>query len=162
MSYPETLYPADTGEVSAVLRAADAAADLSIAGTTGVHYLATGASTGGQYGLYRWEMGEAPSGPGAHFHKTISEAFYVLDGTVALYNGETWHTASPGEFLFVPPGGVHAFRNPDGPASMLLLFAPGAPREGYFEELAEIAETGRNLTAEEWTDLCRRHDQYMV
>ena len=34
-----------------------------------------------------------------------------------------------GDFLFVPEGGIHGFRNESGaPASMLLLFAPGAPR----------------------------------
>lgn len=27
--------------------------------TTDVHYLATGASTGGDFGLYRWEMGRS-------------------------------------------------------------------------------------------------------
>jgi hypothetical protein len=62
----------------------------------------------------------------------------------------------------VPPGGIHAFSNPEGPASMLILFAPGAPREAYFEELAEIATSGRPLSQEEWTDLYRRHDQYMT
>ena len=35
---------------------------------------------------------------------------------------------------------------------MLILFAPGAPREAYFEELAEIATSGRQLSKEEWTD----------
>ena len=45
---------------------------------------------------------------------------------------------------------------------MLILFTPGAPREAYFEELAEIAATGRELSQEEMTELYRRHDQYMV
>jgi hypothetical protein len=45
---------------------------------------------------------------------------------------------------------------------MLILFAPGAPREAYFEDLAEIAASGRQLSKEEWTDLYRRHDQYMI
>jgi hypothetical protein len=45
---------------------------------------------------------------------------------------------------------------------MLILFAPGAPRERYFEELAEIGASGRRLSDEEWTELYARHDQYMV
>jgi hypothetical protein len=41
-------------------------------------------------------------------------------------------------------GGIHGFRNESGePASMLLHFAPGAPREGYFEGLAEWVRDGR-------------------
>jgi len=43
---------------------------------------------------------------------------------------------------------------------MLILFAPGAPRETYFRELAEIAATGLTLSEEEWADLYARHDQY--
>ena len=38
----------------------------------------------------------------------------------------------------MPEGGVHGFRNDDEAASMLILFAPGAARERYFEELAAI------------------------
>jgi oxalate decarboxylase/phosphoglucose isomerase-like protein (cupin superfamily) len=86
-----------------------------------------------------------------------------LSGTVALYDGASWVRASEGDFLYVPEGGVHAFRNDSGqPASMLILFSPGKPREGYFEELAEIARTGRQLSDDEWTELLARHDQYMV
>ena len=48
-----------------------------------------------------------------------------------------WVRAGSGDFLHVPPGGLHGFRNEDGPASMLLHFAPGAPREAYFEGLAQ-------------------------
>jgi mannose-6-phosphate isomerase-like protein (cupin superfamily) len=108
-------------------------------------------------------MNDRPSGPDAHFHRTISESFYVLSGAVRLFDGDRWVDARPGDFLFVPPGGVHAFRNESGePASMLLLFAPGAPREAYFEELAEIEASGRELSDAEWTGLYARHDQYMV
>ncbi|MFI0444409.1 cupin domain-containing protein [Actinomadura sp. 6N118] len=162
MSYPAELYHGDQGEVSGTLWKGDSAPDLVIGGRTNVHYLATGESTGGQYGLYRWDMGEQPGGPGPHFHKTMSESFFVLSGVVGLYDGDRWVNAEPGDFLFVPPGGIHAFRNPEGPASMLLLFAPGAPREGYFEELAEVAASGRKLSDEEWADIYLRHDQYMV
>jgi hypothetical protein len=42
---------------------------------------------------------------------------------------------------------------------MLILFAPGIAREGYFEELAEIRRTGAEPTEQEWADLFARHDQ---
>ena len=45
---------------------------------------------------------------------------------------------------------------------MLILFTPGAPREGYFEALAEIAASDRKPSDEEWTDLYRRHDTHML
>ena len=57
MSYPEARYPGDRGEVSATYRPANQAPELNYPnGNTG-HYLATGASTDGLFGLYRWVMG---------------------------------------------------------------------------------------------------------
>ena len=139
MSYPDPIYLGDTGEKSAVLRRADTPAELET-GSGFCHYLATNDSTSGQFGLYRWDMGPGLSGPGPHFHRTMSESFFVLSGTVRLYDGRAWHDARPGDFCFVPEGGIHAFRNEsDEPASMLILFAPGAPRESYFEAVAEVA-----------------------
>jgi mannose-6-phosphate isomerase-like protein (cupin superfamily) len=163
VTYPPTRYHDERGEVSARFRDAGRRPDLTIGDGVAVHHLATAAVTSGDFGLYRWEMSASPSGPDPHFHRTISESFYVLSGTIRLFDGERWRDATPGDFLLVPPGGIHAFRNESGePASMLLLFAPGAPRERYFEELAEIAASGRELSQGEWTALYARHDQYMV
>jgi mannose-6-phosphate isomerase-like protein (cupin superfamily) len=160
MSYPPPRYHEPTGEPSGVLRPAATPPDLVIGTRTEVSYLATSESTIGEYGLYRWVMTGEPTGPDPHFHRTISESFYVLDGVVRLYDGRAWTEGRSGDFLYVPPGGVHAFRNDSGErASMLLLFAPGATREAYFEELAEIVASGRALTDEEWADVYARHDQ---
>jgi mannose-6-phosphate isomerase-like protein (cupin superfamily) len=163
MSYPEVRYLGKTGEISAALRRADAEPELRMGTAATVSYLATGASTDGQFGLYRWDMGPEPSGPGTHFHRTISESFFVLSGTVRLFDGARWSDATAGDFLFVPEGGLHAFRNESGaPASMLILFAPGAPREGYFEGLVELAASGRQLEDEERAEFFLRHDTYWV
>ena len=140
MTYPQPRYHGTGGEHSATYRSADHEPDLTYPAGTTVHYLATGAATGGDFGLYRWDMGAEPSGPGPHFHRTISESFFILSGTVRIFDGDEWLKATPGDFVHVPAGGVHGFRNESGqPASMLLLFAPGAPREGYFEGLLTLA-----------------------
>jgi mannose-6-phosphate isomerase-like protein (cupin superfamily) len=108
-------------------------------------------------------MAPRAGGPGAHFHRTFSESFFVIAGTVRLYNGQEWVDATAGDFLYVPEGGIHAFRNEsDEPADMLILFAPGPPRERYFQELAEVADKGLTLSEEEWRELFARHDQFMV
>ncbi|WP_449062775.1 cupin domain-containing protein [Planomonospora algeriensis] len=163
MTYPDPLYLGDEGEVNATFRPAGHEPELTYPnGGTTVHYLATGASTGGKFGLYRWDMGPNPSGPSAHFHRSISESFYILSGTVRIFDGTRWIDTAPGDYVHVPEGGVHAFRNESGePASMLLHFAPGAPREGYFEGLAEFAVSGRP-SEEEMTEFFIRHDTYWV
>lgn len=163
MSYPDARYLGEAGEVSAVYRATGTEAELTMTSGTKVSYLATGSATHGQFGLYRWEMGPRRTEPSPHFHRTISESFFVLSGAMRLYDGAQWREATAGDFLYVPEGGVHAFCNQSGePASMLILFTPGAPREAYFEALAEIGASGRKLTDEEWTELFQRHDNIMV
>ena len=160
MSYPDPRYLGETGLTNAARRPAGQEPDLRYRSGGTVHYLATGESTNGQFGLYRWEMAAAPSGPDPHFHRTISESFYVLGGTIRLYDGTTWIDGRPGDFMFVPEGGIHAFRNESGePASMLILFAPGASREDYFETLAQVGE-GLVLSDEERTAFYLRHDTY--
>lgn len=158
MSYPEPRYDGDSGEASASFRAGGSAPDLTYPSGNTVDYLATGASTNGQFGLYRWNMSAHQGGADPHFHRTISESFFVLSGAVQLYNGDRWREGSPGDFLFVPEGGIHAFRNDSGaPATMLILFAPGAPREDYFEGLVEIAQ-GKDLSERERAEFFLRHD----
>ena len=158
MSYPEPRYLGDGGEFSAVYRAGDQVPELPMQ-TANASYLATGAGTHGQFGLYRWDFRGPPSGPDPHFHRAISESFFILSGAVRLFNGRQWVDGTPGDFLHVPEGGVHAFRNESGePASMLLLFAPGAPREGYFEGLAGLG----NLTDEERAAFMVYHDTFWL
>ena len=159
-AYPPVRYRGETGEHSAVLRPADAGPDL-VTPVTKVDHLATGATTAGEFGLYRWLMPGPPTGPEPHFHRTMTESFFVLSGTVRLYDGRSWVDAGPGDFLHVPVGGVHAFRNDSGAAAeMLLLFTPGAPREAYFAGLAELAASGHTLSDEEQSAFLAAHDQY--
>ncbi|HEU4426650.1 MAG TPA: cupin domain-containing protein [Pilimelia sp.] len=155
-------YVHDAGEVSAEFRARDEVDSLTFR-TSGTHvrFVAPGSATRGQFGLFEWNMQPHTTGAEAHFHRTFSESFFVTAGTVEFYDGNRWVAARAGDFLYVPMGGVHGFRAlSDERSSMLILFAPGAPRERYFRELAEIRETGRTLTDDEWTRFLAQHDQY--
>lgn len=140
MSYPPPAYVGDRGEVTATYRPHGHQPELVYTATGNrVHYLATGASTGGRFGLYRWEMEAGQSGPDPHFHRALTESFYVLTGTVAIFDGRRWIDTKPGDWVHVPEGGIHGFKNRSrAPASMLLHFAPGAPREEYFEHLPDL------------------------
>ncbi|RII15809.1 Cupin domain protein [Streptomyces sp. YIM 130001] len=175
MSYPDPRYFSDHGEINASFRPATAAPDFvakppsggeSTAGLetvadagTAYHYLSTTDSTGGEYGLYRVDMGPQFGGPSTHFHKAMSESFFILSGAMRLFDGRRWITATSGDYLYVPVGGLHAFRNESGEsASMLMLFAPGAPREEYFEGVTELA----GLSEAERAEFFVRHDSFFV
>jgi glyoxylate utilization-related uncharacterized protein len=89
----------------------------------------------------------------------MSEAFFVLSGTMKLYDGRDWTDGHQGDFLYVPPGGVRAFRNDaDEPASILMLFAPGAPRQAYFEGLGQLA----GLTDDERREWLIKNDSFFI
>jgi quercetin dioxygenase-like cupin family protein len=156
-------YAGDSGEISAAAVPMSEMRALTMKSGTVARFVATGSFTHGEYGLYRWEMPANAGGATGHFHRTFSESFYVLDGGPNFFNGETWTQGEPGFFLYVPQGGIHGFRN-DGPtpATFLILFSPGIAREGYFEALAEIGATGREMTKANWDELYARFDQVMV
>jgi mannose-6-phosphate isomerase-like protein (cupin superfamily) len=162
MSYPPPQYAGQSGLKEARLRPAETQPEVRYKNGGTAEYLATGESTNGQFGLYRWNMSPTRSGPDPHFHRSISESFFVISGTIKLYDGHEWIDARPGDFLFVPEGGIHGFRNESSEdASMLILFAPGAPREDYFETLARVS-FGESMTDDERAAFMLRHDTFWV
>lgn len=157
MSYPDPTYFGN-GEVLARYRPVDTAPELPRPGGA-ASYLATGATTVGRFGLYRWDMGPEVAGAQSHYHRTISESFFVLSGTVRFFDGNAWLQGHPGDFMYVPEGGLHGFRNESGEAaSLLILFAPGAPREAYFEGLVELAEGRWKPSHDELQAFLEEHD----
>ncbi|MEV8427124.1 cupin [Streptomyces chartreusis] len=101
MSYPKRVYDGDGGEINAGFRPADTLPNVGTAGADAIHYLATTTTRRGEFGLYRVEMSARAGGPKTHFHRTI------------------WVDAPQGDFLHVPQGGLHPFRNDsDTPAEM--------------------------------------------
>ena len=77
--------------------------------------------------------------------------------------GRAWRTSHAGDFLHIPPGGIHGFRNESGaPSSLLILFTPGAPREAYFEGLAEWLTGERSMSEEEMHAFLLEHDNIYV
>lgn len=141
MSYPPATYHG-TGEASAQLSRNGAPPNLTYRNKVEVLYLATGASGHGEFGLYRWTFGPTPSGPDPHFHRSISESFFILDGEVELYDGRAWTVAHPGDFLFVPEGGVHGFVEP-----VRLRCCSSSPRE-------RLARSTSRRWRSSPTDLC--------
>lgn len=126
------------GDVSAVYRPVTDLPGL-VGPISSMQFVAPGSVTRRQSGLFRRDMRPHSGGPEPHFHRTFSESFYILSGTVRLYDGERWLEAHAGDFLYVPKGGIHAFsQDAAEPASMLILFAPGTPRERYFQEVEAI------------------------
>ena len=88
------------------------------------------------------------AGPVAHAHGSEDEAFYLLSGEFEFLNGDETFVAGPGDFIFIPRGNRHRFKNVgEHPARMLVLFTPGG-HEGTFIEIGDEPREGEQ--APEW------------
>jgi quercetin dioxygenase-like cupin family protein len=142
------------------LRSAASEPDLAMANGVDVSYLMTGKQSSGEYGLYRWDMSQTQARVPPHFHRQITESFFVLSGIVTFSDGHSALEAGPGDFHFVPRDGEHGFSNDHGSASMLILFTPGAAREEYFELLQQKISGKLSMSTDEWIATCALHDQF--
>ena len=70
--------------------------------------------------LAEFRYGEGVEGPSKHIHKEHCDCFYVQEGRLSLFVGDGWRELGPGDFVLVPPGVVHTFRN-DGPGDARFL-----------------------------------------
>ena len=101
-----------------------------------VTFLVTGAQSGGACFIFE-VMVPPGGGPPPHIHGCEDESFYVLQGTLTVQAGGRTYQASPADFVHLPRGTAHSFRN-DGQvdAKMLVTVSPGGPTgvEKFFTE----------------------------
>jgi quercetin dioxygenase-like cupin family protein len=91
--------------------------------------------------MFEWTI---PAGfsTGLHVHRVQEETFYVLEGDCDWRVGGQRVRATPGTYLFVPPGVPHNIGNAgDKPARVLMTVSPPG-HERYFEELAAMVASG--------------------
>jgi quercetin dioxygenase-like cupin family protein len=122
-----------------ILRTAAAGKAIAVVGDI-YRFLATGEETNGKYAL--WEATVAPgSGPPPHTHSREEEGFYVLEGEMTFQVGERNVTAGPGEFVNMPVGTQHCFRNESSKVvRMLISVAPAGLERMFFEVGQSVAQ----------------------
>jgi quercetin dioxygenase-like cupin family protein len=101
-----------------------------------VTFLVTGAQSGGACFIFE---GITPpgGGPPPHIHHREEESFYLLEGTLTIQAAGRTYQASPGDFVHIPRGTVHSFKN-NGTvdAKLLTTVSPAGPAglEQFFEQ----------------------------
>ena len=93
--------------------------------------------TGGAYGLLEVVVPEGLGSPW-HVHPEEDEWFYVLEGALAFWVGDTRLSLKAGSFAFGPKGVPHTFYAEAGGARALVGFAP-MQFEGFQREVGEPA-----------------------
>jgi mannose-6-phosphate isomerase-like protein (cupin superfamily) len=112
--------------------------------------------TGGDFSLMERTLPPGGRRPLPHRHVNCSEAFFVLDGTIAFVLDGTEVLGHPDDFLLVPRGAAHTFGNAgDDAARLLVLHAPAM--DAYFAELDELWSRSNPPTPDEERALMGRH-----
>src|SRR6516164_892757 len=101
--------------------------------------LITGVQTGGAFFIAEvW----VPPGGGTppHIHHREEETFYLQQATLTIQVGGKTLNASPGDFVHLPRGIVHCFRNTGTVDTKFLLVVTPAGLEKFFAEVFYPAE----------------------
>jgi uncharacterized RmlC-like cupin family protein len=82
---------------------------------------------------YQWVPPAAKSK--IHWHENCETGAYVLSGRIRIHvgtkYGEEVFEGESGDFIFIPPGAVHAVENPDANEPCVCVIARNTPNEVY-------------------------------
>jgi quercetin dioxygenase-like cupin family protein len=85
----------------------------------------------------------AVPGPPPHHHEDTDECFYVIAGRLGVMLGESWTSLRPGDYMNVPRGTVHSFRN-EGTDDVRVItsFEPQGFEQFFLEYGVDVDEPG--------------------
>jgi mannose-6-phosphate isomerase-like protein (cupin superfamily) len=102
-------------------------------------FLATAETTDGHYSLFHVLIPADPPGPLPHTHRGADEFFFVIEGRVEVLYQDAWHPLGPGQFLHVPRGNIHTFRNVTTDAARMLSGFVPSGFERFFRDFGHSA-----------------------
>lgn len=77
--------------------------------------------------------------PEPHYHETVDEVIYGLEGTMTTMRDGERHEIRAGDSLLIRRGQVHHHANhAEVPAKAMVVLNPGSIGRRYFEEIAEV------------------------
>jgi quercetin dioxygenase-like cupin family protein len=96
--------------------------------------------------------------PTAHYHQSVDEAVYGLEGTLTTTVDGVKHEIQPGGFVLIPRGRVHVHENlHEDTARALAVLNPGSIGRRYFEETAEAVNGSGRPDPAKIRDIMLRH-----
>ncbi|WP_298884750.1 cupin domain-containing protein [uncultured Bradyrhizobium sp.] len=107
--------------------------------------------------MFEWSIPPGFS-TGLHVHRVQEETFYVLEGDCDWQVGNERVRATPGTYLFLPPGVPHNIGNASDKIARVLMTVSPPGHERYFEELAETVARGGAADPAAISELRARYD----
>jgi mannose-6-phosphate isomerase-like protein (cupin superfamily) len=76
-----------------------------------------------------------------HYHRQLTESFYVISGKLWMRVDDCEVSAGPGSYVLVPPGTLHSFANRTDAPARFLGHASNPDHKAFLCELFRLAET---------------------
>ena len=95
--------------------------------------LATGKETNNAFFQFEAIVPQG-GGPPPHVHSREDESFYVVSGSLEMLMGDKTYQVKRGDFVYIPRGTVHRFKNVGGDTAVQLVTFVPAGMEGFFQE----------------------------
>jgi quercetin dioxygenase-like cupin family protein len=96
--------------------------------------LATGEETNNAFFQFEAIVPEG-GGPPPHVHSREDETFYIVSGSLEILLGDKTYHAKRGDFVYIPRGTVHRFKNVGGDTAVQLVTFVPAGMERFFQEV---------------------------
>lgn len=111
--------------------------------------IVSGEDTSGRYSLTEWVVAPEPEPPSsdrsdfrAHLHRECEETFLVVSGSLEFLAGDVVALLGENDFVRVPAGVPHGYRNTSGEAvTMLVSFVPGGLEELFVKYRTDQDDT---------------------
>jgi mannose-6-phosphate isomerase-like protein (cupin superfamily) len=96
--------------------------------------LATGKETNNAFFQFEAIVPEG-SGPPPHVHSREDESFYIVSGRLEILLGDKIYQAKRGDFVYIPRGTIHRFKNVGRETAVQLVTFVPAGMERFFREV---------------------------
>lgn len=127
-------------------------------GALELNFLMDGEDTDGT--LVQFEM-LIPAGarvPAPHYHVTVDETIYMLEGILTQRIGNQILELKPGDTCFIKRGVVHGFDvRHDKAARALVTLSPASIGPDYFREVAAVLNAGGPPDIQKILSIMRNH-----
>ena len=96
--------------------------------------LATGKDTNNAFFQFEAIVPEG-GGPPPHIHSREDESFYIVSGKLEILLGDKTFQAKRGDFVYIPRGTIHQFKNVGSDSAVQLVTFVPAGIECFFQEV---------------------------
>ncbi|MEI8019261.1 MAG: quercetin 2,3-dioxygenase [Schlesneria sp.] len=102
------------------------------------------ADTGGAYLVFE-DLIPPGAGPVPHTHTREDETFFVLEGELRAWLGGKQYDVKAGDFVHMPRGVPHSFKNvSEKPTRLLLSYTPGGFEQWFLDIRTPVSTCVRN------------------